>query len=205
MHAWLLVHLRLITLLPSLTAQRRSVLWPNDGSYLRLFQMVKAWLPMSVIGPIVVLFVFFLCSGYRSPLSPFFCFIIVVLIICVSVWRFTDVAHCGRALCKPNIYLWFKAASESLVRFHGSKTSLRTLAVFQLTVPRRFLCCSLLFMEFFCRCFFFSLFVPYLSSFGASGRLRWLRHFLSTSSLICFHDGTDLCLHLWIGSWLLAN
>ena len=39
--------------------------------------MVGAWLSMSVIGPIVVLPVVFLCSGFRSPSSPLHCFSIV--------------------------------------------------------------------------------------------------------------------------------
>ena len=36
---------------------------------------------MSVVGFVVVLFLVFLCSGFRSPLSPLLCFIIVFVII----------------------------------------------------------------------------------------------------------------------------
>ena len=39
---------------------------------------------MSVVGPTVVMFVVFLCSGFRLPFIPLLCFITVVLIICVS-------------------------------------------------------------------------------------------------------------------------
>ena len=34
--------------------------------------------------------VVFLCCGFRSPFSPLLCFITVVLIICVSLYCFTD-------------------------------------------------------------------------------------------------------------------
>ena len=45
---------------------------------------------MSTVGPNPVLFVVFLCSGFGSPLSTFFCFIKWFVIICVSLWCFTD-------------------------------------------------------------------------------------------------------------------
>ena len=45
---------------------------------------------MSVVEPIVALFVIVLCSGFRSPLIPLLCFITVFLIICVALRCFTD-------------------------------------------------------------------------------------------------------------------
>ena len=55
-----------------------------------LFQLVGAWLWMSVVWLIGVLFVVFLCSGFRTPLSPLLCFITVFLNICILLWCFTD-------------------------------------------------------------------------------------------------------------------
>ena len=76
LHVRLLIQLWLITLL----------LFFN--SLLNLYQMVGTWLSMSVIGCHVVLFLVFLCSGFRSPLSPLFCFITVFVIICVSQMKY---------------------------------------------------------------------------------------------------------------------
>ena len=45
---------------------------------------------MSVVGLIVVQFIVFLCSGFRSPLSHLLCFITVVLIIFVFTVIFHD-------------------------------------------------------------------------------------------------------------------
>ena len=59
----------------------RSVLRLNDGSLSNRFQLVVTWLSMSVVGLIVVLFVVFLCSGFRST---------VYLNICVSLRCLTD-------------------------------------------------------------------------------------------------------------------
>ena len=67
-----------------------SVLRLSDGSLLSVFQVVGAWLSMSVVGLIVVLFVVFFCPGFRSPLNPLLCFSTVFLIIRVSLWWFTD-------------------------------------------------------------------------------------------------------------------
>ena len=50
---------------------RWVVLRLSDSSLLNLFPMVDD----VVVGPIVVLFVVFLCSGFRSTLSPLLCFI----------------------------------------------------------------------------------------------------------------------------------
>ena len=44
---------------------------------------------MSVLGHIAVLFVVSLCSDFKSPLSPFFGFTTVFVIICVSFSCFT--------------------------------------------------------------------------------------------------------------------
>ena len=48
---------------------------------LSLFQKVGARISMSVVGPIAVLFAFFLYSGFRAPFSPVPCFVIVFEII----------------------------------------------------------------------------------------------------------------------------
>ena len=46
---------------------------------------------MSVVWPIVVLFMFFfLCSGFISPTSPLICFITVLVAMCVSQSLFSD-------------------------------------------------------------------------------------------------------------------
>ena len=45
---------------------------------------------MSVVGLIVVMFVVFLCSGFRSPSHPLICFSSVFMIICVSCPCSTD-------------------------------------------------------------------------------------------------------------------
>ena len=55
-----------------------SVLRLNDCSLLNLFQLVGAWLSVSLVGLIAVLFVVFLCSDFRSPFSRLLCFIRVV-------------------------------------------------------------------------------------------------------------------------------
>ena len=52
-----------------------------------------AALPMSVVWPIVVLFVVCLYSGFRLPLGPLLCFITLFFIICSSVWCFTNAAR----------------------------------------------------------------------------------------------------------------
>ena len=53
-----------------------------DGSLLNLFQMVGACLSIYMAGLIVVLFVVFLCSGFRSPLNLLLCFITAFLLFC---------------------------------------------------------------------------------------------------------------------------
>ena len=69
-----------------------SVLGLNDGSFFNLFQMVGARLSMSmsVLGPMVILFVVLLCSEFRSLLSPLLCFNTEVLIISVLLRCFLD-------------------------------------------------------------------------------------------------------------------
>ena len=62
------------------------VLRLNDGSLLNLFQIVSAWLSMSVVGLIVVPFVVFLCSGFRSPLS----YLLFHHSVSDYMWSFTD-------------------------------------------------------------------------------------------------------------------
>ena len=81
--AWLLTQLWLITLLPYLIAWRwvdpqtkcrlpsQSV---SDGRYLVINICCRT------VGLIVFLFVVFLFSGFRSPLSPLLCFITVFLL-----------------------------------------------------------------------------------------------------------------------------
>ena len=51
----------------------------DDRSLLNMFWMVGSRLSMFVAGLIVVLFVVFLCFGFRSSWSPLFCFITVLL------------------------------------------------------------------------------------------------------------------------------
>ena len=53
-----------------------EVLRLNDDSVLNLFQKVCALLSISVLGPIVVLFIVFLWSGFWSPFSPLLCLIL---------------------------------------------------------------------------------------------------------------------------------
>ena len=59
-----------------------------DFQDLEWIQQVVTWPSMYVVGPIVVLFVTFLCSGFKSPLCPLLYFI--TAIICISLWCFTD-------------------------------------------------------------------------------------------------------------------
>ena len=68
---------------------------------------------MSVVGPIEVLFVVFLSTGFRSPLSPLYGFITAFLILCVSLWRSTDeledpFANINeeRSECWRRLYVW---------------------------------------------------------------------------------------------------
>ena len=57
----------------------------SEGSVFNLFQMIGAWLSVSVVGPIVVPFMgLFLVFCFTSPLSPLLPCIIVLLIICIS-------------------------------------------------------------------------------------------------------------------------
>ena len=65
--------------LPSLIAKRWVGPRLNDGSLHNLFQMISALLSISVVELNVVVFVVFLCSGFRSPLSQLLCFITTFL------------------------------------------------------------------------------------------------------------------------------
>ena len=180
----------LITLLPSLFAWRRVGPQTKWRPPLQFF--FDAWLSMCVVGLIVVLFVVFLCSGFRSPLSPLLCFITEFLIICVSLWCFTDETEDPYA---EQTYIY----NLGLVRIKGevsraSKTGLRSgveckvianreefahlnaahpgpsHVVFLLTVPRRYLCfSSSLFVHlWFQMCVFCNLFLI-SPSFGGLG------------------------------------
>ena len=35
-----------------------------------------------MVGTIVILFVVFMCSGFKAPLKPLLCFIIVLVVLC---------------------------------------------------------------------------------------------------------------------------
>ena len=99
---------------------------------------------MSVVGPIVVLFVVFLCSFFRSPLSPFFCFITMI-----QWWG-------SGPLWGPNMFvIWNRIRFK--VSYRTSKTVIRPLpppqpsppppssvprVVFLVTFQRLFCCCS---------------------------------------------------------------
>ena len=48
--------------------------------------MVGVRLSKSVVGSIVVMFVVFLCTGCRSPLSPLLFFITLFMVICVLLF-----------------------------------------------------------------------------------------------------------------------
>ena len=74
----------------SLLHNDESVLRLNYGSLLGICQKFNVCLSMRVIMPIVALFVVFLCSRFISPLITLFCFIIVWMIKCISLWCFTD-------------------------------------------------------------------------------------------------------------------
>ena len=81
---------------------------------------------MSVVGPIVLLFVVFLSSGFRSPLSYLFCFITVFMLIFVSLCCFTE--------AQMNMYLLFGAASLLRVMFRASKNWLESQYFFLPTI-----------------------------------------------------------------------
>ena len=72
-------------MIASLIARPRVGLRLND-SLLNLFKMIGTWLSMSAVELIVVLFVVFSCSGFRSPLIPLLCFIVVDFVyMCFTV------------------------------------------------------------------------------------------------------------------------
>ena len=80
---------------------------------------------MSVAGPIVVLFVVFLYSGFRSPLSVLLCFITMFVIIYVSLTSMRTEHVCNLSCIRI------------CVRFYASSR-----VGFLLKVPKRFLCCN---------------------------------------------------------------
>ena len=67
--AWLLAQFWLIACFPFQLHDDGSVLRLNDGSLLKSFSDGRC-LTINVCGLILVPFVVFLCSGFRSPLSP---------------------------------------------------------------------------------------------------------------------------------------
>ena len=74
-----------------------------------------------MVGPIVDLFVVFLCSGFRSPLSHMLCFITVFVItcICVSLFCFTDEVDDSYA---DRTYVCNFATHQKTTRFRASRT-----------------------------------------------------------------------------------
>ena len=92
--------------------------------------MVGAWLTLSVVGPIVVLFVVF-----RSPLDPWLCSITEVLVICVSLWCFTDEVR--DPMQAEHIFVIWRCnrIQSKIARVNPISSSLAT-------VPRQCLYCS---------------------------------------------------------------
>ena len=82
------------------------------------YKMVDAWLSMSVVGLIVVLFVCFLCSGFRSPLSTLLYFITVFLLVCVSLSWFTDAVEDPYANFRKKV-----RASKTILSPHPTTTT----------------------------------------------------------------------------------
>ena len=124
---------------------------------------------MSVVGVIVVLFVVFLCFGFRSPLSPLLCLITVFLII---LFHYDVEWMRQRKPMRPSYICKMTDASELRVRFPVNKTGLS---------PHKFSTdCSkeILLLQFFFVCsslvsyvaFVLSLFVLHLSLFWCLGR-----------------------------------
>ena len=74
----------------------------NDRSLPNLCQMVVACLSVSVVGLIKVLFVVCLCSGFRLPLSPLFCFITVFF----NYMCFTMMCHRWMKLTEHILESW---------------------------------------------------------------------------------------------------
>ena len=107
LQAWWLTQLWLITLLPSLIA--RWWVGPQTKCLLRSQPVSDRWrLTTNVCarayrGPFVVV----LCSGFSSPLSALLYFITVFVIICVSLWCFTDKVEdpvCGLNICLQPLF-----------------------------------------------------------------------------------------------------
>ena len=92
--------------------------------------MVGAWLTLSVVGPIVVLFVVF-----RSSLDPWLCSITEVLVICVSLWCFTDEVR--DSMQAEHIFVIWRCnrIQSKIARVNPISSSLAT-------VPRQCLYCS---------------------------------------------------------------
>ena len=115
---------------------------------------------------IMVMFIIFLCSGFRSPLSHLLCLITVFLIIFVSLWCFTDEVE---DLYADQTHTHIPPTPPTHPHSHPPPPS-----GFQPIVSRRFFCCS---SSLFVRLRFdmWCLFCPYLflisPAFGISERL----------------------------------
>ena len=86
--------------------------------------MVGAWLSTSVVGPIMVLLVGFLCSGFGSPFRPL---LYSSTVFCINM--FFSMFHIwGRGPYADWTWMLFGAASELRVRFRSSKTGSRSVS-----------------------------------------------------------------------------
>ena len=132
--------------------------------------MTGAWLSMSVVRPIVVLFVVFLYFGFRLPFALFYHNVFDCMCFTVIFHRW------GRgSLNVPNMG---HGATSELKRSSASKTGPWTFflpffsypLVFQLAVSRRFLFCKSSLCVCGLKCVL-SLFVPHHPCFGTLDRL----------------------------------